>query len=137
MKQETFIQKQQGASMKWPVRFSADLAISETREFKYKVPKDCTLENVYVKFYGHMHLFDIAIEHVERGTEYPISVVTFAGDKKALSGDNEFIDEPVVKPMRDKDYVIVTAKNNTGAVATLQVVLSFDSFGGQSRVIGG
>ena len=137
MRQETHIQRINQGGRKWPVRFSADIINGETKEFEYRIPENCTLENVYVKFYGSMHLFKVSVEHEEQGTNYPVSVIQFAGSRKSLTGDNEPIDEPVVRPMRYKDKIIVKAENTSGMDATLQVVLSFDSYAAGARVIGG
>jgi hypothetical protein len=105
-------------------------------EFNERVKGDGTVETLKVRFYrGQQKSLEVYpfIRHKGNKDE---SLITFAGNTRHLSGDDDYFIYNVVTPVENDDQIMVQVKNiDPTNPYTMVVDVEIDYYGGKNRVI--
>lgn len=101
----------------------------------YRIPSDCTVEEVRVRFYqgvqGSLQVIPF-IEH--KGNKIENLIDYASGTDQWVTGENDYFVFPVVVPCEFNDFLKVEVKNTSVDFAyTCMVQVVLDFYGGQGR----
>lgn len=122
-----------------PYRIAKNIPNGEEWFNVLKITENCTLEKLYVKFYGHAMNLRAYIEYSKSGSNNVWnSVVGYLG-QEYLAGDFEEFEEDIMLPLEKGDMIRVKGVNLLPVVEgqegylTLNCRLNIDYFKGVDR----
>jgi hypothetical protein len=117
--------------------FSTTVPAGETEEETFELTNDATIEDLRVRFYPGQELsLQIQVYLLKKDQDKKIDLVEYPGDKKHLSGNDDYFEFDLSKKAKKGDKIVIKSENTDSQYAyDYKANMSVEEAGGLKRVI--